>query len=207
MNQPDDELLWLAYRFSAGELSAEETQEFEARLAVDQRAREALAEAVGLSETVFALEHADREGRRVAKSPALVMATASQRNWSERNWSQRDWSKWAGWIAAGVAACVALVMSWQVFRAERTEVARQTISQPEAAPISAATDEETRLLMALLAEEPVAPPAAPLAEVEAADMGEPEFELVRDDGTTEESLEDQNATPDWLLAAVAESQS
>lgn len=98
-------------------------------------------------------------------------------------------------------------MSWQVFRAERTEVARQTISQPEAAPISAATDEETRLLMALLAEEPVAPPAAPLAEVEAADMGEPEFELVRDDGTTEESLEDQNATPDWLLAAVAESQS
>lgn len=197
MNQPDDELLWLAYRFSAGELSADEVQEFEARLAVDQAAREALAQAVGLSETVFALEHAAPISRRAPKTLALVPAAASRRNWSQQ----------AGWMAAAVAACVALAMTWQVFRAERTEVARQVISQPDALPGNATNDEETRMLMAFIEEEPVARVAAQPAEVEPEEMGELEYELVRDDGTTEESLEDQNATPDWLLAAVAESQS
>lgn len=208
MNRPDDELLWLAYRFSAGELSAEEAQGFEARLAVDQTAREALAQVVGLSETVFALEHtapiAVPMSRHVAKSSAPVPSHIAA-----RNWSHLDWSKRGGWVTAAVAVCVALVMTWQVFRADRYEVARQVAAQPDGGKVTIleAVDDETRMLLAALQDVPAALTTAPLAEVEPEELGEPEFGLVRDDGTNDESLEDQNATPDWLLAAVAESQS
>ncbi len=212
MNQPDDELLWLAYRFSAGELSAEEVQEFEARLAVDQTAREALVQAVGLTETVFALEHsapvAVPMSRSAAKSSVPVPSHVAA-----RNWLQQDWSKSAGWIAAAVAACVALVMTWQVFRADRSNSDRVELAQQIKTPDNVAVksvgpvDDETRMLLAALAAVPVDSPSAPLAEVEPEELGEPEFGLVRDDGTNDEPLEDQNATPDWLLAAVAESQS
>jgi len=42
------DLNWLAFRYVAGELSAEEEQRFEERLALDQSAREAVEEAVKL---------------------------------------------------------------------------------------------------------------------------------------------------------------
>jgi hypothetical protein len=48
----NDELHWLACRYAAGELTAEEEQAFELRLAGDQTAREAVEEAVELSEAI-----------------------------------------------------------------------------------------------------------------------------------------------------------
>lgn len=219
MNQPDDDLLWLAYRFSAGELSREEAELFEAQLAVDQTAREALAQAVGLSETVAALERSDRKSL-----PTVV-----------RRVVQIDRTKWGGWVTAAVAASVALVMAWQTFHGGRSDVAlnagsestggsvagSQVLVAPDAGQVGAA-DEETLMLLAALLDEPNSLSQSPSIEVEnlvePRDMGEPEFDLVRDGtsvyGTLREGaaadesvIEDPNATPDWLLAAVAESQS
>ena len=219
MNQPDDDLLWLAYRFSAGELSREEAELFEAQLAVDQTAREALAQAVGLSETVAALERSDRNSL-----PTVV-----------RRVVHIDRTKWGGWVTAAVAASVALVMAWQAFHGGRSDVAlnagpestggsvagSQVLVAPDAGQVGAA-DEETLMLLAALLDEPNSLSQSPSIEVEnlvePRDMGEPEFDLVRDGtsvyGTLREGapadesvIEDPNATPDWLLAAVAESQS
>ncbi len=47
-----EELSWLAFRYVAGELTGGENTSFEAHLADDQAAREAVAEAVALYETV-----------------------------------------------------------------------------------------------------------------------------------------------------------
>ncbi|WP_254507454.1 hypothetical protein [Anatilimnocola floriformis] len=58
MNKPDqnEELAWLAFQYVAGDLSVAATEEFELRLATDQGAREAVAEAVALFHTVCAAE-------------------------------------------------------------------------------------------------------------------------------------------------------
>lgn len=48
----DDQLEWLAFRYAAGEMSDEEERQFELRLTDDQLAREAVEQAVELSEAV-----------------------------------------------------------------------------------------------------------------------------------------------------------
>lgn len=53
-----DELAWLAFQYVAGELSVADADLFEERLADDQTAREAVAEAVALFHTVCAAEAA-----------------------------------------------------------------------------------------------------------------------------------------------------
>ena len=57
------ELFWLAFCYTAGELSAAQAVEFEARLETDQRAREAVAEAVELAAAA-----------RIASAPSLQPA-------------------------------------------------------------------------------------------------------------------------------------
>lgn len=54
--QDDSELFWLASCYVAGELSAAQVAEFEARLEVDQPAREAVAQAVELTAAVQGAE-------------------------------------------------------------------------------------------------------------------------------------------------------
>ena len=49
-----DELDWLAFCYAAGELSPQESAQFESRLAADQSARESLARAVELTQTLAA---------------------------------------------------------------------------------------------------------------------------------------------------------
>ena len=82
------ELAWLAFRYVSDELSVEETAAFEERLASDQAAREAVAEAVLLCEAVSA-------GESVA--PASV--------------ERRSWRQHLGWAAIGAAACLLLVLA------------------------------------------------------------------------------------------------
>src|SRR5437016_14511109 len=52
----NNDLDWLAFCCAAGELDADQTEQFEARLADDQAAREALARAVELTQIVAAAE-------------------------------------------------------------------------------------------------------------------------------------------------------
>lgn len=217
MTTPHDDLHWFAYRYSAGELSAAEAQEFEARLEVDQAAREALAQAVALSETVCALERSGSVGSG-STAPMIIPASTARRSWLQP----------VGWVAAGAAACLAVVMAWQTIKVGQVEVARQEVAPPAIAKPSVVDqpgpiDDETRLLLALLDEAHARSTAAEAIGVEAigtepsnseransetTDLGAPEFELVIDEAATdEESLDDRNMTPDWLLAAVAESKS
>ncbi|MGE3821931.1 MAG: hypothetical protein AB7I30_21165 [Isosphaeraceae bacterium] len=50
---PDRDLVWLAFQYAVEELGPEDADAFERRLDVDQSAREALAEAVGLTQALL----------------------------------------------------------------------------------------------------------------------------------------------------------
>ncbi len=87
-HSPPNDLDWLAFQYVNDELSAEEAEQFEARLSEDQAAREAVAEAVLLCQAVSA-------------GAKEVIPLASER---------RSWLLHAAWAAVGAAACVALVV-------------------------------------------------------------------------------------------------
>jgi hypothetical protein len=99
-----DDLDWSAFCYAAGELSPDEVAAFEARLADDQAAREALARAVELTDVVAS-----------AESLAPVVVARSQSN---------AWTKRLAWMAIGSAASllVALLSSgvWSWFGSEQT---------------------------------------------------------------------------------------
>jgi hypothetical protein len=88
-NQDRDELTWLAFQYVAGDFSAAAAEQFEERLATDQAAREAVAEAVELLHAVCAAE---------ASEPVVAVAA-----------HQSIWSQKLVWISTGAAAAVALV--------------------------------------------------------------------------------------------------
>lgn len=83
LNNEQDELTWLAFQYVAGEFSPAEADEFEGRLAGDQSAREAVAQAVELFHAVCAVEAAEpvvalatRGSRRTVAVPAIVWRVA-----------------------------------------------------------------------------------------------------------------------------------
>ncbi len=92
MNTDKNELDWSSFCYAAGELSADEAAAFEARLADDQAAREALARAVELAEAVAS-----------AESLAPVVAARSQSN---------VWTKRLTWMAIGSAASLLVALLW-----------------------------------------------------------------------------------------------
>jgi len=89
MSQHDAaDLGWLAFQYVSDELSADEVVQFEAHLAGDQAAREAVAEAVLLCQAVAAGEE--------------IVPVAAER---------RSWAQHAVWAAIGAAACLAIVFA------------------------------------------------------------------------------------------------
>lgn len=99
VNTMSDDMLWAAFRYSHGELSAEEAEAFEEQLATEQPAREALAEATRLSEIVQA---------------SLAQALASRRA-ATRRLTKTDHALWRRSIssaAVGAAVCLALLLGW-----------------------------------------------------------------------------------------------
>jgi hypothetical protein len=98
MSQTPDDLDWLAFCYAAGEMSASDAEAFEARLATDQSAREALARAVELSETVA-----------TAESLGAVVAVSRR----PAVWSRRlGWIPRLGWMAMGSAASLLVALLW-----------------------------------------------------------------------------------------------
>ena len=88
---PHDELAWQAFRYIAGEMNAAEQERFDAQLAADQAAREAVAAAVEISRaTAIAL----------APQPAPAPRTTGPRRWPLVGWG----------VAA--AACLAMAFGW-----------------------------------------------------------------------------------------------
>lgn len=106
-NQNRDELAWLAFQYVAGDFSPAGAEQFEERLATDQAAREAVAEAVELLHAV-----------RAAEASEPVVAVAAR---------QTIWSQKLVWISTGAAAAVALVAGvlsinqWGGFSPSQTE--------------------------------------------------------------------------------------
>ncbi len=94
MTTDKQDLDWLAFCYAAGELENTQCEQFEARLADDQAAREALARAVELCQTVTAAE----THRADYVTPAAQVRTG---------WNQR-----LSWMAVGGLASLLLAMLW-----------------------------------------------------------------------------------------------
>jgi hypothetical protein len=91
------DLDWLAFCYAAGELDPADAELFEARLADEQAAREALARAVELTQTVAA-----------AETQCGDLATpATQTN--------LDWNRRLSWMAVGGLASLLLAILWSGF--------------------------------------------------------------------------------------------
>jgi len=91
------DLDWLAFCYAAGELDAADAERFEARLADDQAAREALARAVELTQTVAAAE---------TQCGDLVTPAAR---------TNLDWNRRLSWMAVGGLASVLVALLWSGF--------------------------------------------------------------------------------------------
>ncbi len=89
-----NQLDWLAFCYAAGEMNAAEIQQFELRLADDQAAREALARAVELTQTVVA-----------AQSQAESLVLPCQRH-------AVGWRTRLSWMAIGGLASVVIALVW-----------------------------------------------------------------------------------------------
>src|SRR5437764_4396286 len=98
-----NDLDWLAFCYAAGELGSAEAEFFEARLADDQAAREALARAVELTQTVAAAETHCAEETQYGD----LVTTASRTN--------LDWNRRLSWMAVGGLAALLLAMLWSGF--------------------------------------------------------------------------------------------
>jgi anti-sigma factor RsiW len=90
----ENELDWQAFCYLSGELNEAETEQFEARLADDQAAREALARAVELTQAVAAAE---------SQAGAVVIPAGR---------GAADWSTRVSWMAVGGLAAVLLAILW-----------------------------------------------------------------------------------------------
>ena len=97
-----EELDWLAFRYLANELNESEQEAFEDRLADDQSAREAVARAVELTQTLSAARELDEIVVRSAEAPAPATKGRSA------------WSVPAAWMSVGAAACLLLVAAWSL---------------------------------------------------------------------------------------------
>lgn len=114
---------WQALRYAARHLSAAEQREFEDRLAADQTAREAVAQAVELAHTATFL-HLESETELAEMTAALHAAPAASTLDAALasvaptaiDAPQRPvnstWTNTAGWWSAAAAACVALFALW-----------------------------------------------------------------------------------------------
>jgi hypothetical protein len=91
---PTSDLDWLAFCYAAGELDLPAAEQFESRLATDQSAREALARAVELTQTVAAAEQQSHD----LVTPATRVTT--------------DWNSRLSWMAIGGLASVLVALLW-----------------------------------------------------------------------------------------------
>lgn len=93
-NECPNQLDWSAFCYAAGEMNPAESEQFEARLADDQNAREALARAVELTQTVVAAE---------SQADSFVVPAGRH---------AADWTTRLSWMAIGGLASVVIALVW-----------------------------------------------------------------------------------------------
>lgn len=118
---PADDLDWLAFRYVAGELDADEARTFEQRLEGELSAQDALCRAVALSERLVMLQ------------PASIMV-ATRGRWLS---TIMERAAWAG-LGAAAAALLFLLLGWPTPADRPTP----TIKIIETAPPNATPDPE-----------------------------------------------------------------
>ena len=173
-----DQLDWSAFCYAAGEMSAAEAAEFEARLADDQLAREALAQAVELTQAVAAAE---------TQLDSVVLPSGRE----AFHRSAGDWNLRVSWMAIGGLAALVLAILWS----GTLESSLKTISKGRRSADQyelAAAWSQTR---------------AELSSVKAAGLGPSVPSLhgeTDDDLAINEALLDapMGETPSWMDAAV-----
>lgn len=176
MNEPHgrESLDWSAFCYLAGELTGQEHEDFEALLAESQNAREALARAVELTQTVAAVE-----------SHAGVVAPAAL---AESGWRVR-----LAWMAMGAAAALLAALMLSTARpTPHATASRETLADERLAAAWTAT----RAALASARDEG-AWPAGPILLAEATDEPLLANDALFDDLATIE-------TPSWMTAAVIE---
>jgi hypothetical protein len=166
-------LEWRAFQYSLGELPADERAAFEACLADDQAAREALAEAVELTAGLTLPLEDDATDRR------LRSVSSGERS---------RWSQPVGWMALGAAACFALVVAWKLVDGV-TGVAKS--GQTATSPSEVVIDERLALAWGesqMLSDQWIE---------DGLSLAEEEF-----DEEDASELATDKVAPDWMLAAV-----
>ena len=197
------ELSWLAFRYVSGEMSSAEAADFEARLADDELACVAVAEAVQLNEVVFAaLDIAHRpSGSAAGRSSADASTQPRAAEIDERGTAARR-SSGASAMVSGLVTMVilaAVLLPWMV-SPEDSNVARIDRDQPEDDRLLVASAE--RLLIDQEADAVteaasemlrlwVAPEPSLIARIESFERPGPE--------DTDDLIAE---IPDWLFAAV-----
>jgi len=194
--KPDD-LDWLAFCYIADELSRDEADAFETRLAHDQEAREAVARAVELTRAVAAAG-AERRKRPEPASRAPGV------------WRRMGLAGRLAWAAAAAAACLAAVLAYQHYRGS-TPIAGPSQEVPGEGEIESpgSRPRELAVLWSRTREEL----AALQLDGWATDLPEqdevsdeppllPPEDQVADDDRLDEDLLAANVPPSWMLAAV-----
>jgi len=179
--KPDEsnDLDWMAFQYLADELDQTQRDKFKARLADDQQAREALASAVELTQTISAASHFEHAVTR-AERPA-----------SDAPKKIRRWRRVA-WISTTVAGCLAVLFAYQFIQS------LQPIEKSGKGIASQNNSEHQELARRWIetVDETVVPERA-----------EDEFALDQEDADSPEfsfsSDEPLFTTPDWMLAAVS----
>jgi hypothetical protein len=101
---------WQALKYAARALDVSEQADFEIRLAEDQTAREAVAQAVDLAHSVT-LMHLHSASTTEPDLPSLsaddATVTVAPRTLNARS----HWTRWSGWVTAGLAASVAFFIA------------------------------------------------------------------------------------------------
>ena len=99
MNESRNQLDWAAFCYLSGEMSPTEAEQFEAQLADEQEAREALGRAVELTQVVVAAESHCEE---------LVVPASSGKSGS----GKAGWGTRLAWMAIGGLASLVIAMVW-----------------------------------------------------------------------------------------------
>lgn len=107
-----EELGWLAFRYISAEMSPDEAEQFEGRLAIDQAAREAVAAEVHRSQVIScafaAMPLANHTHNGCSTQRAAIQVAPNETRFQKLS-TQRH-KRNAAWIFAGVAACLAVLL-------------------------------------------------------------------------------------------------
>jgi anti-sigma factor RsiW len=203
--QQDTELFWHSFRYLSDEMSVSEMAAFEEQLASDQAAREAVAKAVELVQTLRAIPAGLRPS--LADAPSMELAPTSRRD---------TWMQPVGWLSLGAAACLAVVMTVQTFigQANLAQSTVATLPLPAAPENVALAWAQHHSQSQAQSDDPSSPAESVLPEESASADGEATPAEASDSVAVQRSedhlaAEDSSeaSTPSWLLAAVAGGQS